>query len=90
MTLKGCYCLENAITSYNEHFKYCHVALDRYTLAWYKRNKFKTNAEWSNLDQKDYLDIQENIRTLSSKPDIELFDDEMKSTSAGNNNSGLY
>ena len=37
MTLKYMYCLEGAET-YEDNFRYCHMALDSFTLEWFKRN----------------------------------------------------
>lgn len=74
MTFKGCYCLDGAMTVYAEHFKYCHVALDSFTLTWYKRHGYKVDKEWSYLDYDTYITVQDNIAGLSSNSDIELFD----------------
>lgn len=75
MTLKGCYCLDGA-TDKKEHFKYCHVALDTFTLAWYNRNQNrdeKCKTEWSKLSYDEYKKVQDKIRGI--KPDIDLFKD---------------
>lgn len=37
MTMKGLYCLPGS-EQYEEHFTYCHIALDSFTLEWFKRN----------------------------------------------------
>ena len=36
MTMKGCYCLDGADAK-EEHFKYCHLPLDSFTLEWFYR-----------------------------------------------------
>ena len=67
MTFKYLYCFYG--DSYNNHFKYCHMPLDSYTLEWFKRYVgIRTNKDeklvkgkvcaWSNLqyekDDNDY------------------------------------
>lgn len=38
MTMKGIYCLEGAMAEEREaYFRYCHIALDSFTLEWFKR-----------------------------------------------------
>lgn len=37
MTMKGLYCLPGS-EQYEAHFRYCHIALDSFTLEWFKRN----------------------------------------------------
>lgn len=37
MTMKELYCLPGS-EMYEKHFAYCHIALDSFTLEWYKRN----------------------------------------------------
>ena len=56
---------------YPDHFKFCHMTLDSYTLTWYKRVTGKKEAyTWSKIDDYDkYLLIQEEIRSyLSDNP----------------------
>lgn len=40
MTLKGCYCLDNS-ENYENHFEYCHMPLDFFTLEWFYRDVCK-------------------------------------------------
>ena len=75
MTLKGCYCLRGAMTEYKNHFQYCHVALDGYTLAWYERHDNKVDKKWSYLDYDTYIQIQNHIREFAADSDIGLFND---------------
>lgn len=60
MTMKYIYCLSS---DKRNHFKYCHMALDSYILAWYNKQKIgkKTNTAWSTLDITEYKKIQNNI-----------------------------
>ena len=71
MTLKSCYCLDGA-RGKEEHFEHCHVALDSFTLAWYRHHKKENTSEWSNLGFDEYISIQESIRGFER--DIDLFD----------------
>lgn len=71
MTLKCCYCLKDARDK-EEHFKHCHMALDRFTLNWYKRHGYKCRNEWSNLSYEEYSEIETNIRKIT--PDINEFE----------------
>ncbi len=56
MTFKYLYCLDDA-TTYDNHFKYCHVALDSYTLEWIWRNcnlsKTESHDDWSKIQYND-------------------------------------
>ena len=62
MTFKYLYCLDNAITDYNDYFEYCHVALDSFTLEWIWRNcdpgRLNKYEAWSNLKKGDYRDVK--------------------------------
>lgn len=53
MTFKYLYCLDNAATTYDDHFEDCHVALDSYTLEWIWRNcnlsKTESHDDWSKI-----------------------------------------
>lgn len=71
MTLKGCYCL-NGARDKEEYFKHCHMALDSFTLTWYKRHGYKCESEWSNLSYDEYSEIKTNIRKIA--PDIDVFE----------------
>lgn len=83
MTLKGCYCLQGA-REREAYFTYCHMALDSFTLEWYKRTlkngnikEIKVDTVWSNLDEQEYIAIQygrkdSSIRKL--KMGIKSFD----------------
>lgn len=72
MTMKGCYCLYGAMDK-EPYFKHCHMALDSFTLSWYKRHGYKCGSEWSNLSYEEYIDIKNNIRKIT--PDIDEFED---------------
>lgn len=54
MTMKGLYCLKGA-DAYEEHFKYCHMALDSFTLEWFRRY---IADQWFNPDKKQKLRIK--------------------------------
>lgn len=69
MTFKYLYCLDDASGKYEDYFKYCHIALDTFTLEWIWRNcrpicKDKVNKyeAWSNLEKKDYNDSNNTER----------------------------
>ena len=64
MTFKYLYCYADAVNYINKgYFNYCHMPLDSFTLAWYKREaKGKVNCSWSDMEDKEYLEIQGNIR----------------------------
>ena len=57
MTFKYLYCLDNARTTYNDHFENCHVALDSYTLEWIWRNcglaGNEIHDDWSKIQYND-------------------------------------
>lgn len=61
MAFKYLYCCEDA-EKRKDYFKYCHMALDTYTLNWYNRKTGKNIKEWSKLCEKVYKEIQSNIR----------------------------
>lgn len=58
MSFKYLYCSEDG-ESYRDHFKYCHMPLDSFTLEWFKRKQFKQNrpdkkiASWSKLENSE-------------------------------------
>lgn len=64
MTFKYLFCCKDAQKDYLDYFENCHMTLDSYTLAWYKRkdNQDKKDYTWSKLGEKDYKKIQKNIR----------------------------
>ena len=81
MMFKHLYCL-NGADKYADHFKYCHVTLDNFTLEWFKRNipPYKRTDSWSNLkhcaptessnpleDPKEYMFYQHNIQKYFSE-----------------------
>ena len=62
MAFKYLYCC-NGADSYEDHFKYCHMTLDSFTLSWYQRvcggqKKYK----WSSIAYDEYEKIQKEIR----------------------------
>lgn len=68
MSFKYLFCCEDARTKYKDHFKYCHMPLDSFTLEWYKREIIPEKvAVWSNLDLSSYRIIQDNIRKYVNK-----------------------
>ena len=58
MSFKYLYCREDD-ENYRNHFKYCHMPLDSFTLEWFKREQFGQNrpnkiiASWSNLENSE-------------------------------------
>lgn len=48
MTMKGIYCLKGA-DAYEKHFEFCHMALDSFTLEWFRRY---IATQWFNADDK--------------------------------------
>lgn len=58
MAMKYLYCLSDATKK--NYFKYCHMALDSYILAWYNREKIgeTIKTSWSKLGQEEYKTIQ--------------------------------
>lgn len=55
MTMKGLYCLPGS-EQYEAHFRYCHIALDSFTLEWFKRNVIP----WCKRDYNCWIkDLQE-------------------------------
>lgn len=72
MAFKYLYCLDTK-KEYKDIFDKCHVPLDSFTLAWYKRNilkktdakdyQIKSEDSWSKLSKEKYTHIQELIKT---------------------------
>ncbi len=60
-------CVDNS--KYIDHFKFCHMPLDSYTLEWYKRssNNQKKTYTWSKMKKGDYTEIQDGIRIILNK-----------------------
>lgn len=54
MTMKGIYCLKGA-DNYEKHFEYCHIALDSFTLEWFKRY---VAQQWFNSEKERALQIK--------------------------------
>ena len=58
MSFKYLYCREDD-ENYRNHFKYCHMPLDSFTLEWFKREQFGQNrpnkviTSWSNLENSE-------------------------------------
>ena len=91
MAFKYLYCCSDAPgckrdSKYKDHFKYCHMPLDRYTLTWFardvekkesKKRKVNVNEEysWSNIDNyEEYDSIQKDINDfINSKIDKETY-----------------
>ena len=48
------------------------MALDSFTLTWYKQHGYKCGSEWSNLSYDEYSEIKTNIRKIA--PDIDVFE----------------
>jgi len=77
MTFKYLYCFDDAE---DEYFKYCHMALDQYTLKWYNEEydqnyrkskeylssdyNYRASSGWSNLNETKYQNIQDLIRII--------------------------
>ena len=57
MTFKYLYCLDDATTTYNKYFEFCHVALDSFTLEWIWRNcnlsQTESHDDWSKIQYDD-------------------------------------
>lgn len=64
MTFKYLYCCNN-INGFDDHFKYCHMPLDSFTLEWYKRTicskDIKNDMKWSSLDIQTYEKLSNKI-----------------------------
>lgn len=78
MSFKYLYCFEECDKN---NLRFCHLPLDKYTIKWYKKigdktnkNRLKTiNYSWSNIDDKLYKDIQNDIDSkLKSCLDYEI------------------
>lgn len=73
MTFKYLYCFDNA-EKYEDHFKFCHMPIDSYTLNWYfdnqkqlqKQKKITKSAikNWSSLTEGQYGSLKDNIREM--------------------------
>lgn len=62
MTFKYIYCFDDVT---NDMFVYCHMPIDSNILSWYAKeyngnNKIQNNS-WSNLDEKEYMNLQDQI-----------------------------
>lgn len=67
MAFKYLRCCEDP-KGHPDHFKFCHMPLDSFTLTWYKRNtEDKKNYTWSKINPEEYRKIQTTIRTLLQK-----------------------
>lgn len=51
MSFKYLYCCDDALTNYIEHFKFCHMPLDSFTLEWFKRDV--NIREWFKNEERD-------------------------------------
>ena len=80
MTFKFLYCLEDKPNE--DDYKYCHMPLDSYTLAWFRKilgnsklDNFNCNTKWSNIDDDSlYNTIQDRIhKYLSEQPVPKLY-----------------
>ena len=66
MAFKYLYCCKDVRETKPDHFACCHMALDGYTLAWYKRECASDydGEAWSAIDDvRKYYRIQNDIRT---------------------------
>lgn len=73
MTFKYLYCFDNA-EKYEDHFKFCHMPIDSYTLNWYfdnqkqlqKQKKITKSAikNWSSLTERQYGSLKDDIREM--------------------------
>ena len=75
MAFKYLYCCKGAEEK-KDHFKYCHMALDTYTLNWYKRKTGDNPEEWSKLDDEKYVKIKDYIRDHLDYPDLTVLENE--------------
>ena len=97
MAFKYLFCCSRASTDYRDLFKPCHMALDSYTLRWYKREtETKQNFEWSKLTEKQYNDIHNKIFSIVQKKntteielEFQIWQDEILLESLKNINSVL-
>ncbi len=81
MTFKYLYCYADADKYIkNGYFKYCHMPLDSFTLAWYKRElKKQVQSTWSDMPEKEYSIIQGNInKYLGKKPELRFGSNNIK------------
>lgn len=78
MTFKYLYCFDDA-EKFEEHFSFCHMPLDSYTLNWcycdnnqklYPKSKIKN---WSSLDENTYYKLSDEIRGKLFSPLKEEF-----------------
>lgn len=76
MAFKYLYCCEDIRNQYTEHFRWCHMPLDSYTLKWYTDNcpASKYHGEvWSKIDDLYlYHSIQDEIRERFSGESVLL------------------
>jgi hypothetical protein len=74
MTFKYLFCFDDAM-SYLSVFNQCHMPIDSYILKWYEKEVIKSKSNissWSDMDEKQYLDLQTNIKThIFQKPQPE-------------------
>lgn len=65
MAMKYILCYEVEGKS-EEYFRFCHMPLDSYILAWYNRNVaekgHRIDTSWSKLGEEEYLKIQDSIK----------------------------
>lgn len=64
MTFKYLYCVEGMRNKYKAHFKYCHMPLDSYTMAWIDDKDIlpDSSTKWSALNYEDYYKFQNNAK----------------------------
>lgn len=68
MAFKYLFCCRDFREEKKEYFKFCHMPLDTYTLAWYQRRSAdKTKLVWSKLDYDKYIKIQNEVRNYIDK-----------------------
>lgn len=68
MSMKHIFCFDNAENAaLSGAFRFCHMPIDRYVLAWYYREvcpKDKRELNWGNHEYDEYIKIQHNIRNF--------------------------
>lgn len=67
MTFKYLLCFDDA-NNYSSKFNECHMPIDSYILKWYNDiGDNKCTTVWSDLEEKEYYELQENIKSILDK-----------------------
>lgn len=76
MSFKNFYCFSD-YENFTDHFKYCHMPLDSYTLSWFTNavDYKKALDSWSNMNYPDYFEIQNTIRNYFKSKHNETYHD---------------